>query len=321
MRRFVGRQVMFEPSAHTLCLCGFARGRDHFDLLDVSEIVEALGRQSIGEVAQIFLDEQSRFEAPTLVRIGIIAVVVPIEAGLPRLLHDFEQVLFGFVEHVETHHGVAIHIGRQGTALFRERIDHPPVECTLIGLAFGQQLRIETAVERQESIPQSAKAFAQFALVVGIKVGKETPDEFFLLVVEKAHVIQLFEFLKVAKQLRGVGHVFVHIVEVGQDAVGPAVEGVERKFVGRGIARAAQEIHVVGVEPTHTVDGIVERYVREFAKKLADRHITRCPQRGVVGGVVHQVVIEKQTGAAVGEDHHHAAQIGEVGAQILRDVL
>ena len=157
--------------------------------------------------------------------------------------------------------------------------------------------------------------------MVGIKVGKETPDEFFLRVVEKAHVIQLFEFLKVAKQLRGIGHVLVHIVEVGQDAVSPAVEGVERKFVGRGIARAAQEVHVMGVEPAHTVDGIVERHVREFAKKLADRHITRRPQRGVVGGVFNQVVIEEQTGAAVGEDHHHAAQIGEVGAQILRDVL
>ena len=44
MRRFVGRQVFFEPSAHTLRLRGFARGRNHLDLLDVSEIVEALGR-------------------------------------------------------------------------------------------------------------------------------------------------------------------------------------------------------------------------------------------------------------------------------------
>ena len=77
----------------------------------------------------------------------------------------------------------------------------------------------------------------------------------------------------------------------------------------------------MGVEPAHTVDGIVERHVREFAKKLADRHITRRPQRSVVGGVFNQVVIEEQTGAAVGKDHHHAAQIGEVGAQILRDVL
>ena len=229
--------------------------------------------------------------------------------------------MFGFVEHVEAHHGVTIHIGRQGTALFRKRIDHTPVECALIGLAFGQQLRIEAAIERQEGIPQSAKAFTQFALVVGIEVGKETPDEFFLRFAEEFGAFQLLELLEVAKQLRGVGHVFVHIVEVGQNAVGPAVEGVERKFVGRGIARAAQEIHVMGVEPAHTVDGIVERHVREFAKKLADRHITRRPQRGIVGGVFHQVVIEEQTGAAVGEDHHHAAQIGEVGAQILRDVL
>ena len=44
MRRFVGRQMAVEPSAHTLRLRRLACGRNHFDLLDVSKIIEAFGR-------------------------------------------------------------------------------------------------------------------------------------------------------------------------------------------------------------------------------------------------------------------------------------
>ena len=261
MRRFVGRQMPIQPSAHTLRLRRLARGGHHFDLLDVPKIIEAFSRQSVGELSQILLDEQSRFEASALVTIGIIAVVVPVEAGFPGLLHKFKQALFGFVEYIEAHHGIAIHVGRQLTTLLCERIDHSSVERTLIGLSFGEQLGVERAVKRQKGVPQSAKTLPQLAFAIGVEVRKEAPDEFFLRFGEEVRVFQLFEFLEIAKQLRGVGHILIHIVEVGQYAVGPPVEGVEREFVGRHIARTAQHFHIVRIETAHTVDRIVERHV------------------------------------------------------------
>ena len=176
---------------------------------------------------------------------------------------------------------------------FGQRLDHTAVECALIGLALVEQFGIETTVERQQRVPQSAETLAQLAFAIGIEVGKETPDEFFLRVVEKVRVIQFFEFLKIAKQLRGIGHVLVHIVEIRQNAVGPTVEGVERELVGRHIAPAAQHFHIVRVETAHTVHRIVEGQVGKFAKQLADGHIERRPDRGIVGRVLNEVVIEE----------------------------
>ena len=92
-----------------------------------------------------------------------------------------------------------------------------------------------------------------------------------LLVGQVAQVVQLVDVAQIGKDVVGIGHVLVEVVEVADEQLAPAVELVERLVRVR--LQAERQVKVA-----HQLDGVGNSQRRLLAEQLADGDVDGTPQ-------------------------------------------
>ena len=221
--------------------------------------------QAVGKFEEVLAQEKSGFKGHVLIgRAEVERVVVPVEKRLLLFFQEGEQLFLHLVQDVEAHKGVAVHVGVERDTLLLQVLHHTAEKCPLVGQTFGRQFGIEMLIEGQEVVPDLEEVLADFAFLMGVKVGKESAQHLFLFVGQEGiGVFQGLEVAEVLKQGFGIGHVLVEVVEVRQNALGPSVENVERW-------RPLHSLGVASVETAHRVDGVIDRKSRKAVEEVAD---------------------------------------------------
>ena len=75
-------------------------------------------------------------------------------------------------------------------------------------------------------------------MIVG-EVTEEATDDLALLISEIRHIVELMDITKKGEHLVGRCHVLVHIIEVGQQQLSPAIEMIERLVDACALGEAA----------------------------------------------------------------------------------
>ena len=145
-------------------------------------------------------------------------------------------------------------------------------------------------------------------MLVG-EVAEESAQNLTLLVGEEGAVVHLVQVGDVGQHLVGIGHLLVDVVEVGQQQLSPAIEMIQRLVDTRHRRERL-------VQLAHQLDGVGHTTFGILAEQVADGGVGGAPDG--LASLAHQVLIEEQRGALVGEDDGEARQVGAVLAE---DVL
>ena len=264
-----------------------------------------VGAELVGEVGQVAGDE-----APCLVVGHIAVVVVPIEVGPTLAAKGCEQPLLGGLQQVEPDEEVVVVAAEvDGVG----PLGHVAAESSLVGEPLLTEAPVEVVVDVAHLRPESQEPLFEYGVMVGREMAEEVSDDVLLLGRQVVGAVVLVEVAQVGKDLVGVGHALVDIVEVGEQHLAPAVEMVERlvdaAHLGEALVKVADELDGVG----NLTGGVL-------AEQLADGDIRRAPEGGV--GQTGQVVVKEKRGALVGKDHGDARQVGAVLAEdIFGDVF
>ena len=161
----------------------------------------------------------------------------------------------------------------------------------------GCETLVEVVVDVGQVCPQSDEALTQLALAVVGEVAEETAQHLPLLFSEEGVVVHLVQVCDVGQHVVGIGHLLVDVVEVSQQQLAPSeevVEGlVDASLCGERLVQLAHQLHGVG----HLQRGVA-------AEEVADGDIGRAPDG--LASLACQVVVEKEGGTLVGEDHGEA---------------
>ena len=106
---------------------------------------------------------------------------------------------------------------------------------------------------------------------------------------------------EISKKMLSRCHVFVYIVEVGNEQLSPTVEVVEGLVYARTLDERLVQI-------AYKLDGVAHRSCRVLAKEVADGDVGRAPYR--FAGIACQVLVHKEGGTLVGEHHRNAREVG-----------
>ena len=223
---------------------------------------QALGREPLGDVSGLDILGSGRDEGD--VGRGRLDGIL-IEDGLARLLQTTEEHLLYLLQQIEADEGV-------GVVLELEALvgGHLSVEGAFVAEVLGGQLAIVSLVDVADMTPQTEEALFEFAVVVGGKVAKEATNHIALFVREIRYIVELVDIAQIGKHLIGRGHVFIEVVEVGQEQLSPTIEVVERFVDARTLGEAF-------VELAHQEDGIGHLETRVTSEEVADGDVGGAP--------------------------------------------
>ena len=264
------------------------------DLFRTVQVVESRSREFGGEIAEVPADEFSGFMGSFL---QVEVVIIPVEQGFPGFIQTVKQLLFHFVEHVESHKHIA---------LIRKSSDIKPVDDFAVEHAFvcdslfSQHLSV-SGIYFSQYIPERDEALFEFRHLMDGEVMEKLADGFFLSFFQKIVVIcQGVQIPEVAEQSVRIGQVLVGIIEIADQHLAPEI-----KVVQRFLASGCFAEHPVKV--AYELDGISYLQAGRLAEEFADADIGGRPDGTV--GFLCQVFIEEKTGTLVREDH---GQMGKV---------
>ncbi len=305
----VGRQVSAEPRGHCPCLRVLCRGCDEVNLFLLPQVVEQLRAEGVGELRQVAPQEYPRLEAAVVAGIG--HVVVPIEESPPLLLERAEERFLHPVEHVEADEGIRAALVGQRGGLIGQPFRHAAVERALVGQSVGGHRVVDSPVNGQQCLPHGQELPFHGRIVLRREIAEEVAEHALLLLVERSGGFECLDVAQVAEEAFGVGHVLVHVVEVGQQPFAPPVEKVERVVAVRLLA-------VDAVQAADGLDRVGHAERRESAEEFADGVVGWCPYGAVASG--GQVIVQEKAGALVREyDCHVAKVVSETVEQVAGD--
>ena len=121
----------------------------------------------VGEFIEILTNEMATF----VVVFHIIIVEIPVETGATLSLEAFEEFLFDFLQHVETHENVGV-VLEINLVEFR----HLPIQTTFVSQTLLFESGVERGVNLVKFVPNSQEfllelAFGLFGLEIGEKLG------------------------------------------------------------------------------------------------------------------------------------------------------
>ena len=259
---------------------------------------QALGREPLGDIAGLDILGGGRDEGHLLWG-HLISILI--EDGLACLFQATEEHLLYLLQQIEADEGV-------GVVLEREALvgGHLTVEGAFVAEILRGQLAVEGGVDIADMTPQPQEALFEFAVVIGGEVAKEATNHIALFVREIRHIVEFVDIAQIGKHLIGGRHVFIEVVEVGQEQLSPAVEVVEALVDARTLGEAL-------VELADQQDGVGHLEARVTTEEVAD---------GDIGGTPHgatcqtgEVLVEEERGALVGEHDGYAREVGTISVE------
>ena len=195
--------------------------------LCVHVAVNVLG-EFVWEVLKILSEEASRLVLRCAADVG--RVVVPVEEGASFFLQECKKLMFYAVQHVESYEDVAVvFVGKlQAPAL--QSFQYLPVQCALVRESVGLQCFVQFCVYLADMVPEGIEFCPYSRRFFFAEVDEEAFQGFALLGSERRaqRVRQVMVVGDVYEEAACVGEVFVHVVEVGEQALSPSVEVVQR---------------------------------------------------------------------------------------------
>ena len=180
---------------------------------------------------------------------------------------------------------------------------HLAFQHSFVAQVFGQEHLAETLVGGQQAMPHVEESlFQQGGFVEG---GEEVAERLDLLWREKVERGEVVDVCDVDKEVAGIDHVVVDVLEVGQHQFAPRPELVERLSV-----RAAATLLVRLVEHTNELDGVGHGECRERLEQFADAGVAGCPDG--VAGKGEEVLVEKEAGTLIGKHHRQVLKMAVV---------
>ncbi len=176
----------------------------------------------------VFLD---KLRCDVVVRCYFGRLVVEIIVAFAAFLAFFEQFLFGGGECVETyeHHAFVVVEVQVGVRFCYIAKNH-----AIVGNALGTQNLFEFGIKFGQNFPNLGKTLFVilfFGIFVCLFFEKNVPkflDNLFLFVAHPIEMIfKFFQITNVGENLLGVGHVFIDVVEIGQNHLAKIAETVE----------------------------------------------------------------------------------------------
>ena len=129
--------------------------------------------------------------------------------------------------------------------------------------------------------------------------------------------VERLEVGQVGEELLHIDQILVGIIEVGQNLLAPAIEGVQRLL-------HVCLLHIKAVDAANRFDGVGHDDGREAVEQFADGQIRGSPdRRGLFAlGILHQVFGEEEARALVGAHDGHLAEVAaEALAQTVGNLL
>ena len=183
-----------------------------------------------------------------------LAVVVPVEVPAAEFLKSLEEGALAAVRGIESYEHrpvIAFQSPEQVRVALLETFGHRAVYHALVGLSPALQQSPQTGVDAVHAVPHSQELL--FLAPLAARDG-HPPERGYGLPLGRTEVVvavlYLLEVLDVRKKSGGIGHVFVDVVEVGQDHLAAVDEIVET------LVEALHLLPVHGVEPVQEGDAV-----------------------------------------------------------------
>ena len=278
--------------------CLYVLGRCHHErhVLRASHILIDVCRADVKFVGKILQIHgyilASRIGICTIVARHIVGVEVPVEVGFASLLQIGKQFLLHLLKQVETYEYVCVIL-----EFYVFSCGNLSVYGTFISYALVSQSLVIVVIYVAEVTPQTQKSFLQLSLLVMTEVGKESFQQFALLISKIRQVVKLVYVLKVAEYLVGISHILVYVIKVGQQQLSPTIEVVERLVNARTLYKRLMQV-------AHQLYGVAHYILRVLAEEFADGSICRTPHR-LASHTCH-IFVHEQCGTLVRKHHHNA---------------
>ena len=169
---------------------------------------DALGREPLGDIAGLDVFRGSRDIGDLF---GGHLVGILIEDGFARLFQTTEEHLLHLLQQVEANEDIGIVIELQGLIG-----SHLTIEGPFVAELLGGQLRVVGMIDVTDMTPQAQEPLFEFTVMVVGEVAEEAAYHLALFVGEIRHIVELVDISEVGKDLIRRSHVFIEVVEVGE---------------------------------------------------------------------------------------------------------
>ena len=151
-------------------------------------------------------------------------IIIPIEQGFSGIVQSVEEFTLNLIEHIEAYENVGV--VRKCISvelLYGISVQHP-----FVGDALLHQSLAEALIDMAEGVPNGDELFLQGGTFLDGEIVEELLDGFFLFLVDEGVVVhQGTQVLQVGKEVMGIDHILVGIIEVGQQQFSPEIEVIQ----------------------------------------------------------------------------------------------
>ena len=217
--------VFDQPGRHVTCLRILGGSGDEGDVLGLSQVVKAFGREFVAVTLEVAADEEACLMGGGTGVSGVENVIIPIDEGLVTGLQGIEEGFLGGCEDVKAHEDVCDILREQ--ALLLHLLHYITVQGALVKQSVLAQLLPEIVIDFSHVVPETQGAFFEGRVLFDGEAAEEGLEGCFLFGSDVGVIIQFPDLLDVGEELMCIHHLLVHIIKIGQENLSPGVELVQ----------------------------------------------------------------------------------------------